>query len=126
MKKIINSEMAPAAIGPYSHAVLAGGFLYISGQVPVNPENGSVPEGVAEQAAQVMENLKAILTEAGLNFENAVKATIFLTNLDDFQVVNDVYASYLAEGSYPARECVQVSRLPRGVDVEISMIAYKG
>lgn len=125
MKKIISTSKAPAAIGPYSQANFANGILYISGQIPFNSETGKLEEGIEKETHRVMKNLEAILTEAGLTFDNVVKATIFLKNMDDFAVMNDIYASYLTEGSYPARETVQVSCLPRNVDIEISMIAHQ-
>ncbi len=125
MKKIISTANAPAAIGPYSQANFANGILYISGQIPVNPETGKLVEGIEKETHQVMKNLEAILTEAGMNFKNVVKATIFLKNMDDFAVMNDIYASYLDANSYPARETVQVSCLPKNVDIEISMIAHQ-
>lgn len=125
MKKIISTPHAPAAIGPYSQANLANGILYVSGQIPADPETGKLMEGIEDSTHQVMKNLKAILEEAGMSFKNVVKATIFLKNMDDFPVMNGIYASYLEEGSYPARETVQVSCLPKNVDVEISMIAHQ-
>lgn len=125
MKKIIHTSDAPAAIGPYSQATLANGTLYISGQIPVDPETGKLVEGIQNETHQVMKNLKAILTAADMDFSNTVKASIFLQNMDDFAVVNEIYASYFENGIYPARETVQVSCLPKNVDVEISMIAYK-
>ncbi len=125
MKKIISTTNAPATIGPYSQANFANGILYISGQIPVNPENGKLVEGIEKETHQVMKNLEAILTEAGMTFKNVVKATIFLKNMDDFAVMNDIYASYLDADSYPARETVQVSCLPKNVDIEISMIAHQ-
>lgn len=125
MKKIISTTNAPATIGPYSQAKFANGILYISGQIPVNPENGKLVEGIEKETHQVMKNLEAILTEAGMTFKNVVKATIFLKNMDDFAVMNDIYASYLDADSYPARETVQVSCLPKNVDIEISMIAHQ-
>lgn len=125
MKKIIHTSEAPAAIGPYSQATLVNGTLYISGQIPVDPETGKLVEGIDKETHQVMKNLKAILTEAGMTFDNAVKASIFLKNMDDFAVVNEIYASYFDSGVYPARETVQVSCLPKNVGVEISMIAFK-
>lgn len=125
MKKIISTPHAPAAIGPYSQANLANGILYVSGQIPADPETGKLMEGIEDSTHQVMKNLKAILEEAGMSFKNVVKATIFLKNMDDFAVMNGIYASYLDEGSYPARETVQVSCLPKNVDVEISMIAHQ-
>lgn len=126
MKTIINTKNAPAAIGPYSQANLANGVLYISGQIPVDPATGKLVEGIEKETHQVMKNLEAILTEAGMNFKNVVKATIFLKSMDDFAVMNDIYASYLDTESFPARETVQVSCLPKNVDIEISMIAHQG
>ncbi len=125
MKKIISTSNAPAAIGPYSQANMANGILYISGQIPADPETGRLMEGIESSTHQVMKNLQAILEEAGMSFRNVVKATIYLKNMDDFAVMNGIYASYLEEGSYPARETVQVSCLPKNVDVEISMIAHQ-
>lgn len=125
MKKIIHTAEAPAAIGPYSQATLVNGTLYISGQIPVDPETGKLVEGIQKETHQVMKNLKAILTTAEMDFSHTVKASIFLKNMDDFAEVNDIYASYFEDGIYPARETVQVSCLPKNVDVEISMIAFK-
>ena len=125
MKQIINTVNAPAAIGPYSQANMANGVLYISGQIPVDPATGKLVEGIEKETHQVMKNLEAILTEAGMTFKNVVKATIFLKNMDDFTVMNDIYASYLDAESFPARETVQVSCLPKNVDIEISMIAHQ-
>lgn len=125
MKKIISTPKAPAAFGPYSQANFVNGVLYISGQIPVNSETGNVEEGIEKATHQVMKNLEAILTEAGLSFSHVVKATIFLKNMDDFAAMNEIYASYLNPESYPARETVQVSCLPKNVDIEISMIAHQ-
>lgn len=125
MKTIINTVNAPEAIGPYSQANLANGVLYISGQIPVDPATGKLVEGIEKETHQVMKNLEAILTEAGMTFKNVVKATIFLKSMDDFAVMNDIYASYLDAESFPARETVQVSCLPKNVDIEISMIAHQ-
>lgn len=125
MKRIITTSNAPAAIGPYAQATFAGGILYISGQIPVNPATGHIAEGIEKETHQVMKNLQAILSEAGMTFRNVMKATIFLKNMDDFAVMNDIYASYLDQDSYPARETVQVSCLPKNVDIEISMIAHQ-
>ena len=125
MKKIISTSDAPAAIGPYSQANFANGILYMSGQIPLNPQTGKLEEGIEKETHQVMKNLEAILKEAGMTFKNVVKATIFLKNMDDFAVMNDIYASYLDPESFPARETVQVSCLPKNVDIEISMIAHQ-
>jgi 2-iminobutanoate/2-iminopropanoate deaminase len=124
MKQIITSKNAPAPIGPYSHAVQHGNMLFISGQVGKHPVSGEIPAGVDQQAEQVMNNLDAILKEAGMNFSNVVKTTIFLKDLNDFTVVNGVYGSRFTS-DFPARETVEVSRLPLDVKVEISMIAIK-
>lgn len=125
MKKIISTPNAPAAIGPYAQANFAGGVLYMSGQIPVDPATGKLVEGIEKETHQVMKNLQAILTEAGMTFKNVVKASIFLKSMDDFAVMNDIYASYLDADNYPARETVQVSCLPKNVDIEISMIAHQ-
>ncbi|KUJ57922.1 RidA family protein [Chryseobacterium aquaticum] len=125
MKTIVSTVNAPTAIGPYSQANLANGVLYISGQIPVDPATGKLVEGIEKETHQVMKNLEAILTEAGMTFKNVVKASIFLKSMDDFAVMNDIYASYLDAESYPARETVQVSCLPKNVDIEISMIAHQ-
>ena len=124
-KKVISTSKAPAAIGPYSQANVINGVLYIWGQIPIDPETGNLVDGIEKETHQVMKNLKAILEEAGLTFSNVVKATIFLKNMDDFAAMNQIYASYLDENSYPARETVQVSCLPKNVSVEISMIAHQ-
>jgi 2-iminobutanoate/2-iminopropanoate deaminase len=122
-KQIINTSTAPAPIGPYNQAVKAGGFLFISGQIAIVPGTGNiVATGVKDEAHQVMQNLKAILNEAGLTFGHVVKTTIFLSDMGLFAEVNEVYGSYFA-GDHPARETVAVKGLPRAVNVEISMIA---
>ena len=124
MKKIIKTHDAPAPIGPYNQAVIAGNYMFISGQIALNPENGKlIIDNINEETTQVMENLKAILTESSLSFENVVKATIFLSSMDNFSSVNEIYGSYLDKDTAPARETVEVSKLPAGVNVEISMIA---
>lgn len=124
-KKIISTNNAPAAIGPYSQANFINGVLYISGQIPIDPISGNLEDGIEKETHQVMKNLKAILEEAGMSFSNVVKATIFLKSMDDFAAMNEVYASYLDANNYPARETVQVSCLPKNVSVEISMIAHQ-
>lgn len=122
-KQIINTPNAPAPIGPYNQAVQAGNWLFISGQVALIPATGElVTTGVKDEAKQVMENLKAILTEANITFDNIVKTTIFLSDMSLFADVNEVYGSYFTS-DYPARETVAVKGLPRNVNVEISMIA---
>ena len=125
MKNIVSTNNAPAAIGPYSQANLVNGVLYISGQIPIDPSTGNLLDGIEIETHQVMKNLKAILEEAGMGFGNVVKSTIFLKSMDDFAVMNDIYASYLDPENFPARETVQVSCLPKNVDIEISMIAHQ-
>ena len=122
MKKIIASSAAPAAIGPYSQAILADRTLYISGQIPVNPFDGSVPEGIVAQTRQSLNNVGAILKEAGLDFSNVVKTTVLLQDLGHFALMNEVYAEYFPS-TKPARICCQVAALPKGVLVEIDAIA---
>ena len=122
--KHINTPNAPAAIGPYSHAVIVNNMVYTSGQVAIDPQTNELVDGdVAAEAHQVMKNLAAILGEVGTSFDRVIKTTIFLQDMDAFPIVNEVYGSYLKEGLYPARETVEVARLPRDVQVEISMIA---
>ena len=126
MKKVINSPKAPAPIGPYNHSVMVGDLLFISGQIPYNQATESlITSGIEEETKQVMENLSYIIEEAGLSFENAVKATIFIRNMDDFALINEIYGSYFSPETAPARECVQVEKLPRNVNIEISMILHK-
>ncbi|RFZ83181.1 RidA family protein [Mucilaginibacter terrenus] len=125
MKTIINTQNAPAPIGPYSQAVAFNGLLYVSGQIPMDPATGEIINtGIIDEARQVMENLKGILTEAGAGFDDIIKTTIFLTDMQTFTQVNEVYGSYFTE-NFPARETVQVSGLPKGVNVEISVVAAK-
>jgi len=124
-KKILNTENAPSAIGPYNQAVKAGGTLYVSGQIPLVPGTMELLDtGVADETHQVLKNLGAILRHAGYGFADVVKTTIFISNMDDFAAVNEVYAQYFTENQ-PARECVAVKTLPRNVNVEISAIAWK-
>lgn len=124
MKKIINTQNAPAPIGPYNQAVLTGNTLYISGQIPINPQTGKLVEGdIAKETMQCMENLKAILTEAGMTFENVVKSSIFISDMNQFSEINTVYSEYFDADTAPARETVEVANLPKFVNVEISMIA---
>jgi len=124
MKKIVTTKNAPAPIGPYNQAVLSGNTLYISGQIPIDPITGKLVEGdIAEEAKQCMENLKAILIEAGMTFENVVKTSIFIADMNQFAKINAVYATYFNADTAPARETVEVANLPKFVNVEISMIA---
>jgi len=124
-KKIINTPNAPAPIGPYNQAIAVGNMLFISGQVAINPATGNIDAtDVIGEAHQVMHNLKAILTEAGMDFNDVVKTTIFLSDMNLFTTVNEVYGKYFT-GNFPARETVAVKGLPKNVNVEISMIAVK-
>ena len=125
MKTIISTTSSPSPIGPYSQAVLAGNTLYVSGQIAISPETGKmVQQSIMDEAKQVMTNIEAILKEAGMGFENIVKTTIFLKNITDFVNVNQVYGSYFT-GDFPARETIEVARLPKDANVEISVIAVK-
>ncbi len=122
-KKVINTPNAPAPIGPYNQAIIVNDLLYISGQIPINPHtNELVMDNIASEAHQCMKNLQAILEAAGSSFNNAIKTTIFLSDMNLFAEVNEIYGSYFT-GDYPARETVAVKGLPKGVNVEISMIA---
>ena len=121
-KTIISTQNAPAAIGPYSQAVRHGDTLYVSGQLPLNPETKKMDDDVSAQTEQSMTNIKAILTEAGSSLENVIRCGIFVTDLADFATVNEIYASFF-EGDYPARATVQVAALPLGAKVEIDAIA---
>lgn len=123
-KQIIQTKNAPAAIGPYSQAVKAGGFLFLSGQIAINPATGNLEQtDIETETHRVMKNIEAILKQANLKFENIVKATIFLKRMDDFAKVNSVYSTYF-NSDFPARETVEVSRLPKNVNIEISVIAF--
>jgi len=127
MKQIINTPNAPAPIGPYNQAVLSGNTLYISGQIALNPDtNALVLDNITAETTQVMDNLKAILDASNMTFnKNVVKASIFISNMDDFTQINEIYGSYFNHATAPARETIQVARLPKNVNVEISMIAIK-
>ncbi len=126
MKKIIYTDEAPAPIGPYNQAVLIGNTLYTSGQIALNPHSMElVLDDIESETKQVMENMKAVLTAADMSFDNVVKTTIFIMNMGDFAQINTVYGSYFDEKTAPARETVQVAGLPKGVHIEISMIAVK-
>ena len=126
MKKIISTKNAPAPIGPYNQAVFAGDTLFVSGQIPLDPKTGELVSGdIAAETKMVMQNLEAILTEAGLTFENVVKSSIFLSDMNSFAQVNEVYGTFFKEETAPARETVEVANLPRFVNVEISVIAIK-
>ena len=126
MKKIIKTTNAPAPIGPYNQAVLSGNTLFISGQIAINPKTGELEiDNLEEETTLVMENLKAILTEAGMTFENVVKTSIFISDMNNFAKINQVYGNYFNADTAPARETVEVSNLPKFVNVEISAIAVK-
>ncbi len=124
MKKVIATTNAPGAIGPYSQAIDTGSFVFISGQIPVNPATGEIPEGIEAQAAQSMANIKAILTEAGLTMDNVVKSTVFLADMSLFADMNKVYAENFT-APFPARSAVAVKELPKQVLVEIEVIAVR-
>lgn len=125
MRKAIRTDGAPAAIGPYSQAIEAGGFVFLSGQIPLDPATGALVQGGArEQAERVMDNLAAVLAAAGLGFEHVVRCTIYLADLADFAVVNDVYGARFASEP-PARATVQVAALPKGARVEIDAVAFR-
>lgn len=125
MKEIINTKEAPQPIGPYNQAVAAGGFLFISGQIAIDAASGAlVTDEIGAETQLVLQNLKAILTAAGLTFDHIVKTTIFLSDMNNFSLINEIYGSYFT-GDFPARETVEVSVLPKNVNVEISAIAVK-
>ena len=126
MKKIITTTKAPAPIGPYNQAVLSGNTLYTSGQIAINPETGDlVLENITAETKQVMENVKGVLAAANMTFENIIKTSIFISDMNDFGAINAVYGSYFNEATAPARETVEVANLPKFVNVEISVIAVK-
>ena len=123
MKKTIATDKAPAAIGPYVQAVSAGGFLITSGQLPLDPKTGLCPEGIEEQTRQSLENIKAILSEAGIGMDHILKTTVFLSDMNNFGAMNKVYAEFFGEGGCPSRSAVEVARLPKDALVEIEAIA---
>ena len=124
MKKIIHTKNAPSAIGPYNQAVLNDNILYTSGQIAIDPVTGNlITADIRKETKQVMENLKALLEVVEMDFSNVLKATIFISDMDNYSIINEIYASYFEEKSAPARETVEVSRLPKSVSIEISMIA---
>ncbi len=124
MKKIIQTDHAPAPIGPYNQAVLKGNMLYTSGQIAIDPKTGNlVTDDIKAETKMVMENMKAVLSEAGMTFENVLKSSIFISDMNNFSAINEVYATYFNEETAPARETVEVANLPKFVNVEISMIA---
>ena len=126
MKKIITTSKAPAPIGPYNQAILSGNTLYTSGQIAFNPKTGElVLDNIKIETKQVMENMKAVLDAAEMDFNNVVKVSIFISDMNNFSEINEIYGSYFDDANAPARETVQVARLPKDVNVEISMIAVK-
>ena len=120
--KEIKTNNAPAAIGPYSQAIVTGNMVFASGQIPVNPVTGEIPEGVEAQANQVFTNVKNLLEAAGASINNVVKTSVFIQHMDDFATINEIYAKYFTE-PYPARSCVEVAKLPKGVLLEVEAIA---
>lgn len=123
MKTIIATTEAPSAIGPYSQAVKCGGLIFVSGQIPVDPKTGTMPDDIKAQTKQSLENVKSILKEAGCTMDQVLKTTVFLSDMNNFAAMNEVYAEYFSEGSYPARAAVQVARLPKDAMVEIEAVA---
>lgn len=124
-KTIINAKNAPAAVGPYVHAVKAGNFVFTSGQIGLIPETGVLVQGIAAQTEQVLKNLGAVLAKVGLTYTDVIKTTVFLDSMDDFAVVNEIYAKYFTEDA-PARSCVEVAALPKEALVEIEVVAVAG
>ena len=124
MKTIICTDKAPAAIGPYSQAIEINGMIYTSGVIPVNPATGEIPDGIEAQAKQAIGNLIQLLQAAQSEAENVVKTTVFIKNMNDFGIINEIYAQYFT-GDYPARSCVEVARLPKDVLIEIEAVALK-
>lgn len=122
--EVVASPKAPEAIGAYSQAIVAGDFVFVSGNLPINPATGKMPENIKEQAKQSLDNIKVVLEEAGTGMNKVVKATIFLADIGDFAAVNEIYSSYFT-APYPARSCVAVRDIPRGAKVEIEVIAAK-
>ena len=125
MKNVISTANAPAAIGPYSQAIDLGNLVITSGQLPIDPATGAFPEGIQAQTKQSLTNVKAILEAAGLSMDSVVKTTVFLSDMNNFGAMNEVYATFFTERSYPARSAVEVARLPKDALVEIEVIAVK-
>lgn len=124
MKTELKSQNAPGAIGPYSQAVKAGNFIYVSGQLPIDPKNGEMPEDIKDQTKQCLENIKNILAEAGATLDNVVKSTVYLADMSLFVPMNEVYAEYFKGGIYPARAAFAVKELPKKAQVEIEVVAF--
>ncbi|WP_304508610.1 RidA family protein [Anaerotignum sp.] len=125
MNEIVNTDKAPAAIGPYSQGIITGNLIITSGQLPLNPATGIFSEGIEKQTKQSLENVKAILEKAGSSMEDVIKTTVFLSDMNNFAAMNEVYATFFKEGSYPSRSAVEVARLPKDALVEIEVIAEK-
>ena len=125
MKTVISTSQAPAAIGPYAQAVETNGLVITSGQLPIDPATGAFPEGIQAQTRQSLTNVKAILTEAGTDMDHVLKTTVFLSDMNNFAAMKEVYATFFTEGSYPSRSAVEVARLPKDALVEIEVIAAK-
>ena len=123
-KKIISTDKAPAAIGPYSQAVEAGGFIYASGQIPIDPATGNIPEGIEAQAKQALTNVKNLIEAAGITLDDVVKTSVFIKDMGDFAKVNEIYATFFTK-DYPARSCVEVARLPKDVLIEVEVVAAR-
>ncbi len=123
-KKIITTDKAPAAIGPYSQAIEAGGFVFASGQIPVDPATGNIPEGIEAQAKQALTNVKNLMEASGLSMDNIVKTSVFIKDMNDFAKVNEVYATFF-DNDFPARSCVEVARLPKDVLIEVEVVAAR-
>ena len=127
MKKIIQPAEAPAPVGPYSQAVMAGNWLYLSGQIAVNPNTGEIiNRTIEEETHQILTNIRTILDEAGLGFDDVVKCTVFVRDMEHYGIINAIYGEYFGLDGAPARELVEVSRLPKDVNIEISAVAYGG
>ena len=124
MKKVISTDKAPAAIGPYSQAIEVNGMVYTSGVIPVNPQTGEIPEGTVAQATQALTNLKNLLEAAGCSMDQVIKTTVFIKEMDEFATINGVYKDFFTS-EFPARSCVEVARLPKDVLLEIEAIATK-
>lgn len=124
MKNVIKTDKAPGAIGPYSQGIDVGNMIFFSGQIPLNPLTGEMPEGIEAQTKQALDNVKGLLESQNLDFSNVVKTTVFLDNMNDFNTVNDIYAEYFVE-PYPARSAVEVAKLPRGALIEVEVIVVK-
>ena len=125
MKSIVNTAKAPAAIGPYSQATEVNGLIITSGQLPLDPATGAFPEGIKAQTQQSLTNVKVILEEAGVTMDNVLKTTVFLSDMNNFGAMNEVYATFFTEGQYPSRSAVEVARLPKDALVEIEVIAAR-